>query len=52
LWALVNESMLYYPIPTLIYAIISGDWLPFAVFTAYMIAYNLTKIIAHKKGYG
>lgn len=49
--SLANESMLYYPIPTLIYAMIYGDWLLFIVFTTYTLSYNLTKIIAYNKGY-
>jgi len=47
----LNEAMLYYPVPTLIYGLVSNDYLPFIVFTVYAIFYNLTKIVAAKKGY-
>ncbi len=50
-WAILNESMLYYPIPTFIYALLFGNWLLFTIFTIYMLSYNIIKIIAYKKGY-
>lgn len=46
-----NESMLYYPIPTLILGIISSHFTPFIIFTMYTVAYNATKLIAAKYGY-
>jgi len=48
---ILTESMLYYPIPTLIYCIFFGNWVVFAVFLAYTIFYNAAKYCAMKSGY-
>lgn len=45
----LNESMLYYPIPTFIYSLITKEWIVFYAFLLYTIAYNLTKNYYHKK---
>jgi len=47
----INESMLYYPAPTLLYSLIYGDWIIFFVFLSYTLSYNLTKYYAMKQGY-
>lgn len=47
----LNESMLYYPIPTFIYCIYFGNWIVFFSFLIFTISYDLTKFIAKKKGY-
>lgn len=47
----LNEIMLYYPIPTLIYSILFNDWIVFFVFLFYTISYNLTKYYGIKIGY-
>lgn len=47
----LNEAMLYYPVPTLIYCSIYGNWIVFWVFLVYTIAYDSTKFIYKKKGY-
>ena len=47
----LNEAMLYYPIPTLIYCILYGNWTVFWVFFIYTIAYDSTKYIYKKRGY-
>lgn len=47
----LNEAMLYYPVPTLIYAILFGNWVLFYVFLVYTLSYDLTKLYAKSKGY-
>lgn len=47
----LNESMLYYPIPTFIYCLLYENWIVFWVFLVYTIAYDITKAIYKKKGY-
>jgi len=47
----LNEIMIYYPIPALIYCILYGNWIVFWVFLLYTISYNIIKYIAAKKGY-
>jgi len=47
----LNESMLYYPIPTFLYSLFYGNWIVFGAFTAFTISYDLTKYFAAKKGY-
>ncbi len=49
--ALLNEAMLYYPIPTFIYCWLYGNWIVFWVFLLYTIAYDATKYIGQKHGY-
>ena len=44
----LNEIMLYYPIPALVYALITNEWIVFYVFLAYTLTYNLTKYFAYK----
>lgn len=51
LFHLLNEIMLYYPVPTFIYCIIYANWIIFWVFLFYTIAYNLTKYIGKKYNY-
>ncbi|MFA6035567.1 MAG: hypothetical protein WC759_01265 [Candidatus Micrarchaeia archaeon] len=46
----LNEAMLYYPIPTAVYAVLAGTWIPFIAFTTYTLAYDLTKIAYMRKG--
>ena len=48
---MLNEPMLYYSIPTLIYSFIFGDWMVFVTFTLFVIAYDVTKYIYFRKGY-
>ncbi len=48
---LLSEAMLYYPIPTLILAILIQEWIVFWSFLFYTTSYDLTKIIAKKNGY-
>lgn len=52
LLVLLNESMLYYPIPTLIYSLIYGNWVVFCAFLVYTVCYDLTKYYAIRHGYG
>ncbi|MFH1661803.1 MAG: hypothetical protein ABIA02_01785 [Candidatus Falkowbacteria bacterium] len=47
----LNEAMLYYPIPALIYCLLYGNWIVFWAFLVYTIAYDITKFIYKKKGY-
>jgi len=49
--ATLNESMLYYPIPTLIYCVIYGNWIIFWAFLLYTVSYDITKYIAKNKGF-
>lgn len=49
LLAKISESMWYYPIPTLIYASYTGQWIVFYVFTLFTIFYDITKYIDAKK---
>lgn len=44
----LNDAMLYYPIPTLVYSFLTGQWTAFAVFFCYTVAYDLTKYAARK----
>ena len=48
---LFNETMLYYPIPTLIYCLLYGNWIIFWAFLLYTLSYDITKYFAHKKGF-
>ena len=47
----LNELMLYYPIPTLIYCLLYGNWIVFWIFLTYNLSYNIIKIVYKKKGY-
>lgn len=47
----LNEAMLYYPISTLIYGLITNEWIVFLVFFTYTLSYDITKHIYKKKGY-
>jgi len=47
----LNESMLYYPIPTFVYSLIYGNWIVFFVFLFYTVFYDLTKYYYKKHGY-
>ncbi len=51
LQSLYDNVMWYYPIPTLIYCLLYGNWIVFWVFLVYEIAYDVTKYIYKKKGY-
>lgn len=51
MFTLLNEAMLYYPIPTFIYCMIYGNWIVFWTFLVYTISYDLTKYIGKKYGY-
>lgn len=51
IFPLLNEAMLYYPIPTFIYCVIYGNWIVFWVFLFYTITYDLTKYIGKKYSY-
>jgi hypothetical protein len=46
-----DNFMWYYPIPTLIYCLIYGNWIVFFSFFIYTIGFHLTKSIFKKKGY-
>ena len=48
----LNEVMLYYPVPTMVYGLLAGAWLPFIAFTTYTFAYDFTKLIYMKRGFG
>lgn len=50
-WHWLSEAMLYYPLPTLIYCVLNGDWIIFWVFALYTLSYNLVKSIARGKGF-
>lgn len=47
----LNDAMLYYPIPTLVYCLLYGDWMVFWAFLAYAIAYDTVKLIYKGSGY-
>lgn len=47
----LNESMLYYPIPTFVYSLLYGNWIVFVVFLLYTISYDATKYYAAKRSY-
>lgn len=47
----LNEAMLYYPIPTLVYCIFYGNWVVFYVFLVYTASYDIVKLVARKQGY-
>lgn len=47
LLALYDKVMWYYPLSTLLYALMYGDWTIFAVFLVYTIAYDGTKAVDH-----
>ena len=49
LFAKISESMWYYPIPTLIYATYTSQWVVFYVFTIFTVFYDVTKYIDMKK---
>ena len=51
IFVLLNEAMLYYPIPTFIYCIFYGNWIVFWTFFVYTISYDLTKFVGKKYGY-
>jgi hypothetical protein len=46
----LSEAMLYYPVPTAVYALLAGTWIPFIAFTAYTLAYDATKLAYMRKG--
>lgn len=50
LQSLYDNIMWYYPIPTLIYCLLYGNWIIFWAFTIYTIAYDGTKAIFNKRG--
>lgn len=45
----ISETGWYYVIPTLIYAIFTGQWIVFYVFTVYIVFYDIVKYIGEKK---
>jgi hypothetical protein len=47
----LNEAMLYYPVPALVYCMLYGNWIVFWVFLLYTVSYDATKLIAARKGY-
>ncbi|SOJ57086.1 hypothetical protein MSIMFB_04564 [Mycobacterium simulans] len=49
--ARLNKLMRYYPIATLIYCLLFGHRILFAILTSYTVAYNLTKFTAKEYGY-
>lgn len=49
--SLYDGIMWYYPIPTLVYCLIYGNWIVFWAFFAYTFSYDLTKYLAKRKGY-
>ena len=49
--ATLNELMLYYPIPTLVYCMLYGNWPVFWIFLLYTAAYDVTKYSALRYGY-
>lgn len=51
LHSLYDEIMWYYPIPTLIYCLLYGNWIVFWTFLIYTIGFDGTKYIYKKKGY-
>jgi len=51
LQSIYDNFMWYYPIPTLIYCFIFGNWIVFWVFLIYTIGFDGTKAIYKKKGY-
>ncbi len=50
-WARFNELAWYYPIPPLIYGLISGKWILFGVLTIYNLSYIAVKWTAKHRGY-
>ncbi len=48
---LYDQIAWYYPIPTLIYCLLYGNWIVFWAFLTFTIAYDTTKFIYKKKGY-
>lgn len=48
---LFTESLIYYPLVTLIYSYVTGHWLVFVVFLAFTVFYDTTKLIAYRRGY-
>src|SRR3989344_5715387 len=48
---LFEYAMIYYPLPTFIYSLLSNDWSIFYVFTAYIIAYGAAKYFGARRGY-
>lgn len=50
-FAKLNELMLYYPIPTLVYSHATGEWILFEIFGTYTLAYNIVKAAANRYGY-
>src|SRR3989344_7774176 len=46
-----DSVMLYYPIPTIIYCILYGNWIVFWAFLFYTISYDFTKYFYKIKGY-
>lgn len=51
LQTIYDSVMWYYPVPTLIYCLIYGNWIVFWAFLTFTIAYDLTKYVAKRKGY-
>jgi hypothetical protein len=49
--AIYDQIAWYYPIPTLIYCLLYGNWIVFWVFLISAIAYDATKFIYKKRGY-
>jgi hypothetical protein len=47
----LTEWMLYYPVPTFIFGLVTHHWLPFWIFLIYTLAYNSTKAVAKRRGY-
>ena len=47
----IFELMPYYPVISLVYCLISGNWLLFWTLTVFTILYNITKIIGKNRGY-
>lgn len=48
---LYDQIMWYYPIPTLIYCLLYGNWIVFWTFLTFTVGYDTTKFIYKKKGY-
>lgn len=49
--AIYDQIMWYYPIPTLIYCLLCGNWIIFGAFLTFTVGYDTTKFIYKKKGY-
>jgi len=47
----ITESGWYYPIPGLIYSIMTNNWSVFVMTFFYVLSYNIVKYMATKKGY-